>query len=244
MNIVDFCAKQDGIYGQMRQKEREQTRTIGIEPCQVLVTRRGGFFISLVHSPEISERVATFSAKVGALVPAVVFGAEEIHTTAGSMVGSLQQTQFYFDPELTEHRDNLRAVESVAEALAQAMNGQACSIRFEERPIITSQVIVAPGQPSQGFVDLANTVVAIGERLKVPMVPAWGAHMTVSRFAEKRTPAELVDLFRLVENEPPFGQSRPVGIAVGYSIRHKSEQYVTDLRLTPGHLFPTKFFSL
>ncbi|MDO8589698.1 MAG: hypothetical protein Q7R69_00260 [bacterium] len=206
-----------------------------------LVTRRGGFFLSLIHPPEFAQKVADFSAKVGALMPAMVYSNKEIHTTVGSISTSVIP-HFYFDGNREDHAHQLSVIERVAEETAKRVKAGVCKIGFITPCILLPNLIIAPGEANQSVFEVTTALTEFGTQMGLAMAPCKNGHVTVNRFTEAKSVGEISDILRLMEKEPPFGVSHPIGIAAGYTLRHESERNVTDLRETPGHFHGTKFF--
>ena len=241
MNLNDFLLKQREIKADMRRVEREESRVTGIRPDPGLIGRRGGFYLSLINEPEITEKAAAFSAKVGALTPAMVYSAADIHTTAGWITESVKE-HFYFDPTSPEHRNSLEALITIAYEISRVVRTCQCEVDFCYRLNLIPTGILAVGKPNQDIIDVANLVVDRGTRLGVKMSPPRVIHASLTRFTKARQPEELSEIFQLLEDEPPLGPSRPIGIAAGYTLRNESERFVEDLRETPGHFRSVKFF--
>lgn len=236
-----FCAKQNETYAVIRRNEREKTCVTGIEPDPGLTYRRGGFYLSFIHAARLNTVAATFSAGVNQFVPAMVYQRQDLHTTAGSLAGSVQD-HFYIDLEDATHRHSLASMVQIAHAAASRILVNQAEIRFDELPIITPQNIVVLGRPNESFVEAVNTVLESAQECGVELSPPWGAHMTVSRFAAARKPSELDALFTYRDMELPWGASRLVGIAAGYVLRRPQERHVVDLRETPGPFHSARFF--
>lgn len=241
MDISEFLESQNKTLDLMRNFERDETRKIGIRPDPGLVNRRGGFFLSLMHEPEIVTKASKLSLEIGRRVPAVSYTNNELHTTAGSIPES-QQDYFYYDEGMPTHRRFLDAVVNVANEVATEMRSGACQILFSEPYIIVPTCVVAPGQPNEAFIEIINTVKKVSEEVGVEFKLPWGAHMTLCRFTKTKKPEEVQALFHLLKNEAPFGLSRVTGIAAGYTLRRKIEEGATLLRYTRGPFHVEKFF--
>src|SRR3989344_414973 len=239
MTFAEFCLKQSGIYDDMRRQEREESRITGIVEDPGLITRRGGFFLSLIHPPEFARKIADLSARVGALTPAMVYGDKKIHTTVGSISTSVIP-HFYFDGNREDHVRQLSTMEQVAKASAK--RARMCEINFRTSCILLPNLIIAPGEANEGVFEVTTALTEFGTQMGLAMAPCKNGHATVNRFTEAKGVEEISGLLRLVEKEPPFGVSHPIWIAAGSTLRHESERNVTDLRETPGHFSATKFF--
>lgn len=241
MNIIEFLGHQDKVYDDMRSLERDRTRTKGIEPDPRLISRNGGFFLSFVHEPRITARASAISVRIGACVPAISYTTEELHTTAGSIVDSIQD-HFYFDREMPVHKEWLDAVLHVAYEVTSVVGADPCLIAFTDPFMIVPTGVVAPGQPNQGFFEVIHAVERVSKEYGVKFRLPWGAHMTLNRFTERKSVTEAQKLFDLLGRERPLGVSRIIGISAGYTLRKRTERGVTNLKDTRGPFYTEKFF--
>jgi len=232
MGYNEFLAEQQRNYESLQRQQQETLRT-GIEADPMLRERKGGFFLSLIHPIEVVNRVAALSRQIAELVPAVVCHPQDVHTTAGMLLDGSFGPDFYFDEGKPEHAESLKRALKVAETVAERVVANSSgSIAFNGELFVTPRVIVAAGMPDEAQVNTFELVKQIGEELGTPIKPAWGAHITISRFIDRRNREEIGPLFDLLKRTSPIGVSIPVGISAGYTLWKKSECNCTDVRNT------------
>src|SRR3989338_3308552 len=243
MRHSEFLAEQERNYESLR-RQQEQAMQTGIEADPSLRERSGGFFLSLIHPPEVVTKVTALSHQIAELVPAIVYRPQDIHTTSGRLEDGSFGPGFYFDESRPEHAESLRRVLKIAEEVAKRIPSQdSGSIAFTGELFVTPRVIVVASMPDEAQTRTFELVRQVGEEMRTPIKPAWGAHMTISRFTDVRSREEIGHLLDLLRNATPIGISRPIGISAGYTLRQKEEINYTDLRKTPGPFHGVKTFA-
>jgi len=210
----DFLAIQERNYNGIRERGALIAET-GIIPDPAIAGLRGGITIALLPEPDVAKAFESFSAQVAKIVPAIAYPAQALHTTL--VVGGTDfKVPFSFsldDPE------DARVVEVLTRACAKVASGftHSCAEIFFEDYLLSDQVIVARGKPKKVFVELVDQLVEACEAQGLAVKGAWGAHATVSRFLEARSPEEARKVIELVKKRRGPGNSRATRIAVGYS---------------------------
>jgi 2'-5' RNA ligase len=200
MTFQEFLTKQGEVYDRFRNTSR--VKTLGLEPT-IPQSPQGGYLIILRHPKEIAERVADFSRRIADSVPAVVYDAETVHTTISDY--GIQEG---FKPD-----------EGILRKLCQVVARR----KIRETPVISytewlynQNTAIVAGNPNETFLHLAEEIRSEADKEGINLRPPWGAHITTNRFKEKRTPQELGDFFRLMQEAPILGTSRPEFIDVAY----------------------------
>jgi len=210
----DFLAKQAKTYDVIRNIGKKVIAN-GFVADETIGNRRGGITIALFHSPRVAKAFADVSRHVNRLVPAIVYDEPKLHTTL--IVGGEDfETPFHFDPEGPKHRRILSILSAAAYQAKRSFDGEYCQIDYP-RYLYSDKVVLAEGYPNGGFTKLVNGLAdnckAEGLAVKRP----WGAHSTISRFKEARSPQESKDLIHYLDGLTGPGISRVSQIAVGYS---------------------------
>ena len=209
-DTTDFIKEQDLRYDDFR-KAALETKKDGLKADPNLEKKMGGFYIVLKHRIEIIDPVEKFSREIASNVPAIIYGGTDVHTTLGSYSAKMGMI---VDPRKPKHEETL---ERMSWAVLEAIQGwKDLSIDYTEY-LHTSCVAIALGIPSPGFVKLVNRLVLACKKREIDLKPAWGAHITLSRFKANVPAKKLKTFFRLFKETPPLGKSSPVIIGVGYS---------------------------
>ena len=145
-------------------------------------------------------------------VPAIIYDAGAVHTSLGSYCGDFG---FVADPDKAGHKEILDAMSAATEAVVREFSKE-CSIDYTKY-LYTFRVAIAAGIPNDGFVELIHAVASACQERGINLKPAWGAHITLSRFKAAKPAEELGDFFKLFQNTPLLGKSRPIAVRVGYA---------------------------
>ena len=242
MNLNQFLQNQEKNYNEIRNLQRLVVEEKGIEPDPALVERRGGFFIVLIHSTVITRKAMRFSREVSKRAPAIVYGSTHVHTTLGRCTFGFGP-QFYFNAHTDKKGAGiLRKLSDVISNISETIPRNALEINYTEY-LLTPHSLIAAGTPNEVFVKMLNLMIEEGKRRNIEINPPWGAHITLSRFTERRTLREMSPVLSTqLGKAAPFGRSAPIGIAAGYTFREPKERHFVDLRKTPGHFRPYKVF--
>jgi len=241
MDFSRFSIEREKRIEEIKKEEWEETRVIGIRPDPGLINKRGGFYLSLIFPDSIAQKAAAFSAKVGNIIPAMVYRQNDVHITIGWITESVQN-YFYFDDTLKSHREHLARVIDIAKQVAETTSPGQCQVNFGHRPFMKTTGILTVGDFSQSILDMAVYVSCLGEEHNVITTSPFVTHSSLSRFTEAKSADQIQELFNLVDTEAPLGLVKPIGISAGYTLRDPSDRNVADLRDSPGHFYGVKFF--
>lgn len=213
-NFQEFVAQQVEAYSNFR-KLANDAQIKGVEPDPNLEKKMGGFFIVLEHPLAIRKAAEDFSKKISSLIPAIVYNEDVVHTSLGS---------YFYVPGLVVNPDDpvhREILDRMSEAVQRALNRFGANLWYIEYYTFlhTLNVAIAGGSPSvPGFLDLIEEVVSACKEQKIELKPAWGAHITLSRFKGKVPAHNLTTFFDLFENAEPLGRSVPTAVKVGYAL--------------------------
>jgi len=192
----------------------ESVGTKGIKTDPRLTERFGGFSVNVSPSPDVAHRAADFSRRISAAVSAIIYPAEEIHTT---LCGYGARPGFLADSEKPEFRDVLRGLISGVEEILPVAGSFSCAINYDEW-LYTPAVVIAAGRPNEAFVGLMAAIEESCGKEGFALRPAWGAHITLSRFMNVEIPPEgLGGFLKIVSETPPLGRSVATRLNVGYT---------------------------
>jgi hypothetical protein len=69
---------------------------------------------------------------------------------------------------------------------------------------------------SDHFWEVAGQLQCLGARVGLDLRLPWAAHMTAARFTVAQVGEDVTRIRRLVAEGPELGESRPVGITIGW----------------------------
>lgn len=210
-----FLKGQECIYDEFRRLAAEEVVTKGVKTDPRLTERFGGFSVNISPSAEVARRAADFSKKISAAVSAIIYPAEEIHTT---LCGYGAGPGFLADIKKPEFRDVLRGLISGVEEILPAVRRFSCAINNYDGYLYTPAVVIAAGRPNEAFIELMASVEESCYKKGLILRPAWGAHITLSRFLNVEIPPEgLGGFLKIVSETPPLGRSVATRLNVGYT---------------------------
>lgn len=225
--LDEFLKTQEEHYAGIRNAGNEAHEK-GVECDSNLKEQRGGFFIVLRHQPEIERAASLFSRHIAKCIPAIEYSEDQIYT---SLCGYGYEPGLRVNPKEKAHRAILSDLSRVAYLTIQRLPSAKPVIEINYKGFIHSRhVAIARGFPNQGFVDLAGALSEACILAGIKVKPAWGAHMTLSRFTGNVPRDMLGPFFALFRDATPFGISRPTAINIGYADWSEGSHY--------GHFVP------
>ena len=205
-----FLKEQDRIYGIIREKETKIMES-GLVTDEGWLKERGTVSLALVHSRGAADRATYMSYRTREMLPSIIYRPEHIHTTLCTN-GFHQPFKFngFHQNWVNIFRDAARIVVE-----KRAWNPY---VRYNEW-IYGDSSAIAPGQPNDEALDLLREIeFTLARAGAQDFKLAWGFGITFTRF---KTPIRGVEAWPKIDNlkkeVEPILESRPVGIAVGYS---------------------------
>ena len=186
-----------GIYGRFKRDGDKIEETIPNIP-----ESQGGYIIVLRHPEDISERVSSFSKRISSCVPALTYDRDTIHTTLSDHI-----PEGVFEPDQSILRNLCDAVSNIERTPP--------SIDYTSWLYNPNTVLVA-GNPDKKFLEMIEKIKAEMQEKETELRLPWGAHITTNRFTERKTNRELFDFFKLMQEAPVLGKSKPKYIDVGH----------------------------
>lgn len=200
MTFSDFIERQEGIYEEFRDTSKIESE--GIVPK--ISDNQGGYIIAYRHSNDVVEGISKFSEKINRIVPSIKYNEDNIHTTLATFQVS---DNFTFDSTVLENITNI--------VYANLPLTKDVRIEYYEWLVNQDSGIVC-GNPNNAFYEnvkkIAEYAMSRGIQLKLP----WGAHITVSRFLEKASNQQIIELLELFKGKASLGISTPHHVDVGY----------------------------
>ena len=199
MDFTEFIAKQEEVYNKFRDISKLEIE--GTKPS--IPDSQGGYLIIFRHPLKVTEKVEGFSKRISQIVPAIVYDSATIHTTI---------SDFGIKEGFAPEKDIL---EKLCNSARRVFFKDTPAISYSEWLYNQNTVIVA-GMPDETFLEIAQGIYSSGEKNGIKLRMPWGAHITVNRFTEQKSPEELKDFFKLMKEAPVLGKSVPENIDVAY----------------------------
>lgn len=202
MTFSEFIAKQDGIYAEFR--DTSKIELDGIVPK--IFDNQGGYIVAYRHSNNVIDGIREFSEKISKIVPSIKYHEDNIHTTLSTFQ---VLDNFAFDETI------LDSVTNIVQANLPLIKN--VKIDYNEWLMNESTGIVG-GKPNLAFFENIKKVVEYALKRGIQLKFPWGAHITISRFLEKISNEQTLELLNLFKNSKPLGISTPEYVDVGYSV--------------------------
>lgn len=183
---------------------------------------QGSYLIVFRHPEKIVESAKEVSYKISRVLPSIIYDESNLHTAI----------------LIVDTNENFSVEKGVLEELSKSVD---TSIRELKKPKIdyegwlyNQNSLIAKGIPNENFFNVVKKLGKSSKERGLEPILTWGAHMTVSRFAEERKPNEVSDVIKLIKETPILGESVPSIIDVGHFIftpefdYHTYEQFKID----------------
>lgn len=198
-----FLEKQNEIYGKF-EAGREKVLSEGTKVHNL--EGKGGYLVAFRHPPDVLLGIEKVSARVNEYVKSVLYGRQNIHSTIADA-----DIRDNFQPDRSVLVDLARGVEG--SNLMQALSGR--NIRYSSF-LVNQDSVIAKGIPNRELWALMAQINANIADGSVKPRAAWGAHVTVARFAQSVSGPKCRELVEYLDSVPPIGDSHPWSVDVGY----------------------------
>ncbi|MBR9704911.1 hypothetical protein GOV12_05855 [Candidatus Pacearchaeota archaeon] len=186
MDFQTWRDEQDEIYEKFRKKQ-ELVKTNGIMPWTNKT--RMGFYVEFKQPKNISRVLGNLSLEITRTAPSVYYDSQLLHTT----ISDYQITdEEKFTPDFSVLAKFSDAIESVKKTLKQP-KVHLGKISYNETTTIVE------GQPDINFYDCCMKIKDACKKQGIELREPWGAHSTIGRFYEQKTPEELDRFFDLMD---------------------------------------------
>lgn len=200
MIFNEFLARQDKIYAEFRDTSKLEAE--GLIPQ--IFDNKGGYIIVLRHSDNIITNVENFAEKINRVTSSIKYDESNIHTTLATY-----QLVDGFSPI----KENLEYLANIVYHKLSLI--KKIEIEYSEW-LINQDSGIARGIPNLAFFENVRIITDYAHECGIHLKFPWGAHITVSRFLEKISHDQTLELLNIFENSKPLGISRPKYIDVGY----------------------------
>ena len=225
--MIDFNEFLDA-QGKIYQKFRDNSEIVleqGVKPDPFM--NKAGYLILLKHGDDITEPVSRFSERIGREVPALLYRSDTLHTTFSNyaVTDLVQGQEFNVDKGLEN---------KLLSAVGRVVNQRDSQLEITYPDWLYNQTtVIVQGEATQGFLTLAERIQSEGLNEGVVLSLPWGAHITSARFLQSRRPEEIADFFKLMQEAPALGVSRPQHLEIGYfTLSPQNFNYQTIERFT------------
>jgi len=199
----EFLSKENEIYDRLERTMPELSNTgLKKNPHH----GRGGYAITLRHNSAVTEQLYTFTSRLNASVEStIIYRPEMMHTTlTDHSLGPIQEPNKEFLKQLAD------TVYKIAPLFKTP------TIQYTKL-ISSSDAIIAKGEPSPEFLDIAQKIQEQGATQGIELRLPWGAHITLARFnKEHHSPIEISHLINYLNTQHLNMESKPTIIDVGY----------------------------
>ena len=171
---------------------------------------KSGYLIGLVHPPEITDVVGQFSERIKAEAPVIIYPKDVLHTTFSNydVKVIMPDGQTALDKDISD---------KLCQAAYSCRRNWGIEIGFSSW-LYNLTTIIVEGHPNPAFLECAKEIKKAAAALDIELGLPWGAHMTADRFLKEAGPENLKGFFKLMEEAPAIGVSRPTHLRVGYFI--------------------------
>jgi len=208
------------IYEQKRLQESLAEQEVAREKGLVIDPKsepHGGYRIACVWPDEVTGPACTVSAQVAALLPGTpAYGYDSIHSSIGNIAAPggrlVDPRQIPKDHEL---------LDGLADAVKTALRDLEGVATTTDRSTTFGPALLAPrmallfGRPAAGYWALYRAVHMACAAQELQLVPSWGPHLTLTRFAATARPGQVQSILELLGSWQPV-TAAPTSIMVGY----------------------------
>lgn len=201
MTYLEFLENQNTIYLRL---SNDRTLTENGTVPNPNIKNTGGYLIALRHPSSLTDVIDEFSMKISNIIPSIIYNKSNIHTTISDY-----NIANDFVPDYAGILDKLWT------SVKEIKNRGQILINYY-RMISTKDSVIMAGIPNENFYNISQAIINNARSSGIELRFPWGAHITLSRFLEKKSPAELAEFFKLMESAPKIGEIKPEFIDVGY----------------------------
>lgn len=166
-----------------------------------------GCLLVLRYGNDLTRPLTELSLAISQQVPALLYQADNLHTTLNSGL-ALPQREQAREEDLTLFNRYRQFLSNPVTRLAERWLSE-IRICPQELLFNRNSVILAT-EPSEAFVELARAIHMAASQAELPLQMPWGSHLTVSRFRPGHH--DLSPLPALLANAELPKEVQPVGI--------------------------------
>jgi hypothetical protein len=193
--------------------EQEQVRSSGLV-ADPKSEPHGGYRIACVWPEEVTAAACALSARLAELLPETpAYSYEALHSSIGNIAAPGGRL---VDPDQdTDDRELLDCLADAAAAALEASADSAVGRVFFGPALLARSMALVFGRPQASYWALHRAVHSACAVRSVELVPSWGPHLTLTRFAQPSSPQQAARVLSELESWAPV-TAAPTAILVGW----------------------------
>jgi hypothetical protein len=193
--------------------EQEEARSNGLV-ADPKSEPHGGYRVACVWPEEVTAAACALSARLAELLPETpAYPYEALHSSIGNIAAPGARL---VDPDRnTEDRRLLDCLaDAAAAALEPAAGSEAGRVTFGPA-LLARRMALVFGRPQARYWELHSTIHSACAIRSVELVPSWGPHLTLTRFARPASPEQAA---RVLSELDPWASvtAAPTAVLVGW----------------------------
>ena len=193
--------------------EQEQARSSGLV-ADPKSQPHGGYRIACEWPEEVTAAACALSARLAELLPDTpAYPYQALHSSIGNIAAPDARL---VDPD--RNTDDRRLLDNLAEAAAAALKTAADSAaeRVAFGPALLAQrMALVFGRPQASYWALHSAIHRACAVRSVELVPSWGPHLTLTRFAQPASPEQAATVLSELKAWAPV-TAAPTAILIGW----------------------------
>jgi hypothetical protein len=193
--------------------EQEQARSSGLV-ADPKSEPHGGYRIACVWPEEVTAAACALSARLAELLPeAPAYPYQALHSSIGNIAAPGARL---VDPD--RNTDDRRLLDCLADAAAVALEAAAESAVewvFFGPALLARRMALVFGRPQANYWALHSAIHSACAVRSVELMPSWGPHLTLTRFAQPGSPEQAARVLSELEGWAPVSAA-PTAILVGW----------------------------
>jgi hypothetical protein len=192
--------------------EQEQARSSGLT-ADPKSEPHGGYRIACVWPAEVTAPACALSARLAELLPGTpAYPYQALHSSVGNIAAPGARL---VDPDRnTEDRKLLDCLADAAAAALEHADDGGMRVAFGPA-LLAPRMAFLFGRPQAGYWALHRAIHAACAAMSVELVPSWGPHLTLTRFARPASPEQAARVLRVLEGWASVTPA-PTAILVGW----------------------------
>jgi hypothetical protein len=174
----------------------------------------GGYRIACVWPEEVTAAACALSARLVELLPETpAYPYQALHSSIGNIAAPGARL---VDPDRNdEDRDLLDCLaDAAAAALKRALDGEERRVAFDPA-LLARRMALVFGRPQASYWALHRAIHAACTVRSIELVPSWGPHLTLTRFAQPASPEQAERVLSELKGWAPV-TAVPTAILVGW----------------------------
>jgi len=156
-----------------------------------------GYYVVFRLPEHARNTLGEVSEQIAQLTPSITYKPEIMHATL-SDYGIVPENEFSQDNDL---------LEDICQGIEQSLPHINAPVVEIKDLLYNPDTVLFEGQPDKMFFNACKTVIKNCKTQDVDLRDPWGAHITISRFSENKTPDQLQELIKYLKTVPPLNES-------------------------------------